>query len=197
MCQTRELDLDEFFKHENQGSPPAISVDGELYTGNKSDLVTILKEYCEIESLDAQPYTDFLMIDGSIFVHTNPPKTETISEYSKTFVKKISDTTEKHMRVDVVFYQYSNESIKLQTRKNRGNGVKCKVVLNGKIPKNWKGFLRNLGNKEELFQLANSISNVEKGLFYVTLGNSIVCNRIQRKPICCNHEEGDKKYLFI
>ena len=43
MCQTRELDLDEFFKHENQGSPPAISVDGELYTGNKSDLVTILK----------------------------------------------------------------------------------------------------------------------------------------------------------
>ena len=104
------------------------------------------------------------MIDGSIFVHTNPPKTETISEYSKTFVKKISDTTEKHMRVGVVFDQYSNESIKLQTRKNRGNGVKCKVVLNGKVPKNWKGFLRNLGNKEELFQiLANSILNVEKG----------------------------------
>ena len=78
------------------------------------------------------------------------------------------------MRVDVVFDKYSNDSIKLQTRKNRGNGVKCKVVLNGKVPKNWKGFLRNLGNKEELFQLlANSILNVEKGLVYATLGNSL------------------------
>ena len=146
MCQTCQLDSDEFLKHEKQGSPPAVSVDGELYTVTKLDLVTILREYCEIEPLDAQPYTDFLMIDGSIFVHTNPPKIETISEYSKTFVKKISDTTEKHMRVDVVFDKYSNESIKLQTRKNRGNGVKCKVILNGKIPKNWKGFLKNLGN---------------------------------------------------
>ena len=85
MCQTCQLDSDEFLKHEKQGSPPAISVDGELYTGTKSDLVTILKEYCEIEPLDAQPYTDFLMIDGSIFVYTNPPKIETISEYSKTY----------------------------------------------------------------------------------------------------------------
>ena len=79
-----------------------------------------------------------------MFVHANPPKTDTFSEYSETFVKKISDTTEKHMRVDVVFDQYSNESIKLQTRKNRGNGVKCKVVLNDKIPKNWKGFFEEL-----------------------------------------------------
>ena len=101
------------------------------------------------------------------------------------------------MRVDVVLDQYSNESIKLQSRKNRENGVKCKVVLNGEISKNWKGFLRNLGNKEELFQLlADSILNVEKGLVYATLGNSTVCKRIQRKPICCNHEEGDTK-IFV
>ena len=92
MCQTCQLDSDEFFKHEKQGSPPAISVDGELYKGTKSNLVTILKEYCEIEPLDAQPYTDFLMIDGSTFVHTSPQKTETIREYSKTFVKEISNT---------------------------------------------------------------------------------------------------------
>ena len=43
MCQTCQLDSDEFLKHEKQGSPPAISVDGELYTGTKSDLVTIFK----------------------------------------------------------------------------------------------------------------------------------------------------------
>ena len=63
------------------------------------------------------------MIDGSTIVHTNPQKTET-SEYSKIFVKKISDTTEKHMRVDVVFDQYSNESIKVQTRKKISSRMK-------------------------------------------------------------------------
>ena len=57
--------------------------------------------------------------------------------------------------------------------------------------------MRNLGNKEELFHLlANSILNVEKGLAYATLGSSTVCNRIQRKPIRCNHEEGDTK-IFV
>lgn len=33
LCQTRQLNLDEFLKHENKACPPAISTDGELYTG--------------------------------------------------------------------------------------------------------------------------------------------------------------------
>ena len=64
-------------------------------------------------------------------------------------MKEIYDTTEKHIRVDIVFFLSINsmESIKLQTRKNKGNGVKCKVVLNGKISNNLKDFLRNSGTK--------------------------------------------------
>ena len=56
MCQTHELDLDDFFKHENQGSP-AISTDGEFYKGSKSDLLTILKDDCKI-----QPQIHYLLL---------------------------------------------------------------------------------------------------------------------------------------
>ena len=194
MCQTRQLDLDEFFKHENQTSPPALSTDGELYKGTKSDMVTILKDACKIPPQDIQPNTDVLLIDGSMLVHANSPKTETFSEYAKTFAKKISDSTKKHMRVDVIFDQYRNGSLKSHTRSLRGDGRKCKVMPNGKVPKNWKGFLRNSSNKTDLFDLlAKSIYSIETGIVYATVANSSICNKILRTPIQCTHEEADTR----
>ena len=88
MCQTRQLDLDDFFKHENQACPPAISTDGEIYKGTKSDIVTILKDVCKTQTYDIQPKTNFLLIYGAMFVHANPPATETFFEYSKLFAMK-------------------------------------------------------------------------------------------------------------
>ena len=43
VCQTRGLDLDMFFKHENQAFPPSISNDGDLYQTQKSNIVSLLK----------------------------------------------------------------------------------------------------------------------------------------------------------
>ena len=37
--QVRNANLDEFFEHENQAYPPALSQNGKLRTGTKSDLV--------------------------------------------------------------------------------------------------------------------------------------------------------------
>ena len=41
-CHTRQVDLDEFFKYENQIAPVALSSHGELYKTNKADLLTCL-----------------------------------------------------------------------------------------------------------------------------------------------------------
>ena len=41
-CQTRQVDLDEFFKYGNQIAPAALSSHGELYKTNKADLLTCL-----------------------------------------------------------------------------------------------------------------------------------------------------------
>ena len=43
-CQTREGNLDEFFKHENHSFPPSLSVSGELHFGTKSDWLKCLNE---------------------------------------------------------------------------------------------------------------------------------------------------------
>ena len=39
-CPTRDGNLEEFFCHENQACPPALSDGGRLRTGTKSDLLT-------------------------------------------------------------------------------------------------------------------------------------------------------------
>ena len=42
ICNTRDLNLDEFFSYENQPHPPSISINGALRTGNKSSLLQCL-----------------------------------------------------------------------------------------------------------------------------------------------------------
>ena len=42
--QSRESDLDEFFAHENQACPPALSNMGKMRVGKKSDIVACLED---------------------------------------------------------------------------------------------------------------------------------------------------------
>lgn len=44
ICQAREFNLAEFFRHENQMCPPALSSNGILRSGNKSLLVPLLEK---------------------------------------------------------------------------------------------------------------------------------------------------------
>ena len=89
VCQTRELDLDMFFKHENQAFPPTISKDGDLYPTQKSNIVSLLESYCDVEYI--QPLAEEIIIDGSAFVYSLSPQAGTFSEYCKqTFAEKNS-----------------------------------------------------------------------------------------------------------
>ena len=42
-CQIRNGNLDDFFRHENQSFPPSLSKNGDIRTGNKSDLIECLQ----------------------------------------------------------------------------------------------------------------------------------------------------------
>ena len=87
--------------------------------------------------------------------------------------------------------------MKSHTRNIKGDGRRCKLTPNGKIPKNLKCFLRNSKNKSDLFEfLAKSVYCVEKGISYTTVANSSICNKIIRRPIECTHEEADTR-LFV
>ena len=197
MCQTRQLDLEDFFRHENQASPPSISNDGELYRSTKSDLVTVLKDACKVQPETTHPLTDSLIIDGSMFVHCHQPVKETFAEYANEFSEKISNIAKNYSRVDIVFDEYKHDSLKSFTRKSHGDGRKSKVSSSSKVPKNWKGFLRNSHNKTELFiLLAKSIYSIEEAVVYATIQNSSISNKVIRSPIHCTQEEADTR-MFV
>src|SRR6218665_3296471 len=42
-CQTRQVDLDNFFKFENQGNPASLNSDGEIYKTQKAELMQCLE----------------------------------------------------------------------------------------------------------------------------------------------------------
>ena len=60
-CQTRDGNLDEFFRHENQFCPPSLSIAGKLHLGTKSDLLVCLAQ-------SVAPSVTTAVIDGAAIV---------------------------------------------------------------------------------------------------------------------------------
>ena len=65
-CQTSDGNLQEFFRHENQECPPALSDGGNLFTGTKSDLITCLEEVSDAKT--ETPVTTCIVLDGAAIV---------------------------------------------------------------------------------------------------------------------------------
>ena len=66
-CQVRDGNLEEFFCHENQTFPPALSKDGSLRSGTKSDLLTCLEEI-HLSTQDV-PVVECIILDGPAIVN--------------------------------------------------------------------------------------------------------------------------------
>ena len=76
----------------------------------------------------------------------------TFKEYAdQIFFKFIRNRLQHVNRIDVMWDQYWDESIKGFTRTQRGTGVRRRVAENVKIPSQWFQFLRDIRNKEVLF----------------------------------------------
>ena len=115
-CQSRECDLQEFFQHENQPYPTALSDGGKLYACQKSQLTSILETY--ITCPEKEPDTEVIIIDGSALVHTLPPKrSKTFEDYAALDVlPSIHAYAMKYRRTHIVFDVYNPSSLKLETR---------------------------------------------------------------------------------
>jgi len=80
-CQTRDGNLEEFFRHENQTCHPALSDGGSLYTGTKSDLLTCLEEVSDAKT--ETPVTTCIVLDGAAIIQTlKPAASKTFEEYA-------------------------------------------------------------------------------------------------------------------
>ena len=105
----------------------------------------------------------------------------------------------KYIRTDIVFDVYQNLSLKTETRETRGSGTRRRVSPTGKIPPNWRSFLRNNTNKTELFNfLADQISDMQSdNTIIATREGTVVSNRATRPSLTpCDHEEADTR-LFV
>ena len=133
--------------HENQATPPSLSLGGKLRLGNKADLLGCLG----LEEMQSTytPAVDAKLLDGAAIVQMlNPGTAQTFQEYSDlVFLSYVSNQLTTARRVDVVWDVYIPDSLKGSTRQIRGKGIRRRVAPSTRIPKNWKDFLRVDENK--------------------------------------------------
>ncbi|KAJ8388905.1 hypothetical protein AAFF_G00126610 [Aldrovandia affinis] len=103
-CQSRECDLKEFFRHENQSHPAALSDGGKLHTCQKSHLTTILES--QVTTPEAEP-DDTIIIDGAAPVNSLPPRSSKtkLSQYPPVVDDEDLKTLEKFV---VMMYDRSS-----------------------------------------------------------------------------------------
>ncbi len=68
-CQAREVDLDNFFQHDNNTWPPSLAENNLMHQGNKAELIKCLKDLVPHPIDTTQE--DTKIIHGSGLVHTS------------------------------------------------------------------------------------------------------------------------------
>lgn len=206
--QIRDGDLDEFFAHENQACPPALSHMGKMRLGTKSDLVGCLEdlvrpqENAATAAAAASPAVEVIILDGAAIINMLPPgRAKTFNDYaSQVFLPYITSQLQHTSRVDIVWDEYLTDSLKAGTRKKRGKGIRRRVEPSSSIPGNWQTFLRTDENKMELFDfLATRIATTDTDKQVIsTHHKDVVCT--QARDVAglapCSHEEADTRMLL-
>lgn len=199
-CQTRKCDLQEFFKHENQPYPAALSDGGDLHACQKSQLTDILQSHVDLP--ESAPEGDCIIIDGAALINAIPPRTsKTFDDYvNEDILPKIQSFGSKYDRVDLIFDVYKTSSLKSGTRKKRGKGVRRRVTGTTRTPPNWRSFLRDDENKTELFRfIAEKLCTaVTRCTLIVTKDDLAMTNGTTdlNDVSPCSHEEADTR-IFV
>ena len=106
-CQTRDGNLEEFFKHENRPYPLALSQDGQLRFGTKADLLECFEQL--VPSKNNDPQVTSVILNGAAIVHMLKPRhCKTFIEYaSEIFVPYILSQLRHKSRLDLVWDNYA------------------------------------------------------------------------------------------
>ena len=197
----RDADLDDFFRHENQSSPPSVSDNGKLRLATKSDLLPCLEDLLAQtdEANSLVPEVDMIVFDGAAIVNMLKPfRSDSFAEYVKGFMAYIRSQFAKSVRrVGVVFDEYRDASLKAATRMKRGAGARIRAEGRRKLPGNWHQFLIEDGNKTELFNLLSDNVTTETfpGVVVMTRGKELRCSELinEQDLSPCTNEEADTR----
>ena len=111
-CQTRDGNLEDFFQHENQAWPRALSDGGRLPLGTKSDILTFLVNMSPSQT--KTPDATCIVLDGAaIILMMKPAATNTFDVYAQqVFIPYMSSQLRIVSRVDLVWDTYKDDSLK-------------------------------------------------------------------------------------
>ena len=73
--QSREVDMDNFFAHENHPWPPSLATNGRMNATCKSDLIECLETVVSFS--DTEPVVDACIVAGAALIHCLDPKKST------------------------------------------------------------------------------------------------------------------------
>ncbi|CAG2200822.1 unnamed protein product [Mytilus edulis] len=183
-CQVRDSDLDEFFRHENQAYPPSLSQFGQLRLSSKSDLLVSLEKMCVI--VTEIPDVDAIILDGAVIVNILKPRfCKTFEDYSKqVFPSSIKNYLKSCSRIDVIWDEYRQDSLKASNRGKHGKGIRRRVQADSTIP------------AEQLLTLTPSVQTTVVS----TKGSKVVCNKPDKNNgnlSLCNHEADTRTLLHV
>ena len=121
------------------------------------------------------------ILDGAFIVQMPSPKlSKTFQDCTdELFMPYIVQQPNNVHRIDAVWDVYIAENLKTSTRQKRGHGQQRKVSPSAHIPSDWKEFLRNDANKQDLFAfLAKEIEKckVSGKQIVSTCHENVVCS---------------------
>ena len=203
-CQTRDGDINNFYSHENQAAPPALSTGGKMRLGVKADLC-LESDLLEKKCNNSVPVTDATILDGAAVVQMlNTGTSQTFHEYGeRVFAPYIYNQLKKSSCIDLVWDVYRPDSLKASTGEKRGKDIRKRMAPSTMMPKNWKDFLRVNENKTELFaflsRTAVHLSVAEGKEIYATDGSGVLCSPAESylaHLAPCSQEEADPCLLL-
>ena len=144
-CQSRAMNLDDLFMHENLPYHQSLSDHGNLRANNKSNLVACLDDFTT--PVSDPPAVDTIILDGAAVVHLRYPRTaQTVSDYTDTVTMPYIDRQlqlRETQCIDLVSRDtYIHDSLASSMRKRRGKRIRRRVLGKTDVPNTWKGFLR-------------------------------------------------------
>ena len=122
-CQHRGGDVDEFFKHENQGIPSSLSDSGKLRFSAKSDLLVCFETLVPFVTESPQEISAIILDGAAIVQMLKPIGVTTFEQYAQDIFKPyIMSQLNAVDQVDIVWDTYKVDSLKSSTRKSVEKG---------------------------------------------------------------------------
>ena len=194
-CQVRDGNIEEFFRHENQSYPPALSKFGELRSGTKADLLECFQDTYPTQT-DSIPDVDAILLGGAAVINilkSGSGKTFKESYSEVVFLPFVQSLSFRKPTGLTSFGMNISKTLKTAIRKKPGKGTRRQVQPDTKIPGNWQAFLRIDDYKKELFAFLTqeSVKIESEGKIISTSGklilfNSPALNTSRLSP--CTHE---------